>query len=82
MYLDATIFPTFIIDLILLKIFTLFLVIMASRIATSYGPQAAQTNEEPPSKSSLDLTLTQHPHDEDFEPREVRARLEVEPPRA
>jgi hypothetical protein len=28
------------------------------------------------------LTLTQHPRDEELEPREVRARLEVEPPRA
>jgi hypothetical protein len=81
-YLDATISPTFIVDLILLKIFTLFLVIMALRTATSYGPQAAQANEEPPSESSVDLTLTQHPHDEKPEPQEVRARLEVEPPRA
>ncbi len=45
------------------------------------GPQAEQVNEEPPPKSSLDLTLTQHPHDEEPELREVRARLEVEPPR-
>ncbi len=81
-YLDATISPTLIIDLILLKIFTLFLVIMASRTATSYGPQAVQANEEPPSESSLNLTLTQHPRDEELEPREVRARLEVEPHRA
>jgi hypothetical protein len=80
-YLDATISLTFIVDLILLKIFTLFLVIMASRTATSYGPQAAQANEEPPSESSLDLTLMQHPRDEEPEPREVHARLEVEPPR-
>jgi hypothetical protein len=81
-YLDATISPTFIVDLILLKIFTIFLVIMASRTVTSYGPQAAQTNVESPSESSLDLTLTQHPHDEELEPREVRTCLEVEPPRA
>ncbi len=81
-YLDATISLTFIVDLILLKIFTLFLVIMASRTATSYGPQAAQANEEPPSESSLDLTLMQHPRDEEPEPREVHARLEVEHPRA
>jgi hypothetical protein len=81
-YLDATISLTFIVDLILLKIFTLSLVIMASCTATSYGPQAAQANEEPPSESSLDLTLTQHPRDEEPEPREVRARLEIEPPRA
>jgi hypothetical protein len=81
-YLDATISPTFIVDLILLKIFTIFLVIMASRTITSYGPQATQANEEPPSESSLDLTLTQHPRDEELEPQEVRARLEVKPPRA
>jgi hypothetical protein len=55
--------PTFIVDLILLKIFPLFLEIMALRIVTFYGPQAAQANEEPPSKSSLDLTLTQYLYD-------------------
>jgi hypothetical protein len=54
---------------------------MASRTITSYGSQAAQMNEEPPPESSLDLTLTQHPRDEEPEPREVCARLEVEPPR-
>ncbi len=55
---------------------------MALRTITSYGPQAAQANEELYSESSLDLTLTQHPREEKPEPREVRARLEVEPPRA
>jgi hypothetical protein len=55
---------------------------MASRMVTFYGPQTAQANEELPPKSSLNLTLTQHPHDEEPEPREVRAHLEVEPPRA
>jgi hypothetical protein len=74
--------PTFIADLILLKIFSFFIEIMASRIVTSYGPQATQVNEELPSKSSLDLTLTQHPRDKEPEPREVHACLEVEPPRA
>jgi hypothetical protein len=74
--------PTFIVNLILLKTFPLFLEIMASHTVTSYGPQVAQANEEPPSESSLDLTLTQHPHDEKLEPREVCARFEVEPPRA
>ncbi len=59
-----------------------FLEIMALRMVTSYGPQAAQANEELPPESFLDLTLTQHPHDEEPEPREVRACLEVEPPRA
>jgi hypothetical protein len=48
----------------------------------SYGPQATQVNEEPSPESSLNLTLTQHPYDEDPEPREVQARLEVEPLRA
>jgi hypothetical protein len=72
--------PTFTADLILLKIFPLFLEIMASRMVTFYGPQAAKANEEPPSESSLDLTLTQHPCDEELEPREVCTRLEVEPP--
>ncbi len=72
--------PTFIVNLILLKIFPLFLESMASRTVTSYGPQAAQANEEPPSESSLNLTLTQHLRDEELEPQEVRARLEVEPP--
>jgi hypothetical protein len=56
-----------------------FLEIMALRMVTSYGPQAAQANEESPPESSLDLTLTQHPRDEEPEPREVRVRLEIEP---
>ncbi len=55
---------------------------MALRMVSSYGSQATQTNEEPPPKSSLDLTLTQHPRDEEPELQKVRARLEVEPPRA
>ncbi len=50
-------------------------------MVTSYGPQATQMNEEPPPKSSLDLTLTQHPHDENPEPRKMHVHLEVEPPR-
>jgi hypothetical protein len=45
-----------------------FLEIMASRMVSSYGPQAAQANEEPPPESSLDFTLTQHPRDEEPEP--------------
>ncbi len=77
--LMSQVHPTSIINSILLKIFPLFLESMASRTVTSYGPQAAQANDEPPSESSLDLTLTQHPRDEVFEPREVRARLEIEP---
>jgi len=53
---------------------------MASRMATSYRPQAMQVNEEPAPESFLDLMLSQHPHDEDLEPREVHARLKVDPP--
>jgi hypothetical protein len=45
-----------------------------------YGLQAAQMNEEPPQRSSLNLTLTQHPCDEDFELQKMRLHLEVEPP--
>ncbi len=55
---------------------------MASRMVSSYGPQTAQANEEPPPESSLDLTLTQHPRDEKPELRKVRARFEIEPLRA
>jgi hypothetical protein len=40
-----------------LKISYPFYEIMASRMATSYRPQVAQVNEEPPLESSLDLTL-------------------------
>jgi hypothetical protein len=39
-------------------------------------------NEKPPSKSSLNLTLMQHPHDEDPEPWKVRTRLEIKPHQA
>ncbi len=48
-------------------------------MAKSYGPQVAQVNEESPSESFLDLTLTQHSYNEDPEPWKVHARLEVEP---
>jgi hypothetical protein len=54
---------------------------MASRMATSYGPQTTQKNEELAPTSSLNLTLTQHPRDENLTLREVRTRLEVDPPR-
>jgi hypothetical protein len=70
---------TFIIDSIWLKISSLFLKIMASCMAMSYKLQAAQMNEEPTPKSSLDFTLTQHPRDEDHEPREVHTCFEVDP---
>jgi hypothetical protein len=62
--------------------FPLFLVTMASRTIMPHRPQAAPANEEPPPETSLDLTLTQRPRDEEPKLREVRARLEVEPPRA
>jgi len=55
---------------------------MASRMAMSYRPQAMQVNEEPALESFLDLMLSQHPHDEDPESREVRAHLKVDPPQA
>ncbi len=55
---------------------------MALCMVTTYGPQVAQANEELPPETSLDLTLTQHPRDEEPTSREVHARLEVEPPRA
>jgi hypothetical protein len=74
--------PTFITNSILLKISFFSLEIMASRMVTSYRPQAAQANEKLASKSSLDLTLTQHPRDEDPAPREVRTCLEIDPLRA
>jgi len=51
-------------------------------MATSYKPQVVQMNEEPVLESSSDLTLTQHPCDEDPELREVCACLEVDPPGA
>jgi hypothetical protein len=51
-------------------------------MATSYGHQVVEVNEELLPKSFLDLMLTQHPRDEDPKPREVHARLEIEPPRA
>jgi hypothetical protein len=79
----SQVFHTFIVDLILIEyIFFPFLEIMVSRMVISYGPQAAQTNEEPPSKSFLNLTLTQHFCDEEPERQELRVRLEAEPPRA
>jgi hypothetical protein len=68
--------------LILIEDLTFFfplLEFMTSHTITSYGPQATQANEEPPPESSLDLTLTQHPRDEEPKPREARVRLEVEP---
>jgi hypothetical protein len=49
-------------------------------MATSYKLQITQVNEEPTLESTLDLTLTQHLHDEDPKPQEVRIRLEVDPP--
>jgi hypothetical protein len=51
-------------------------------MVTFYESQVAQVNDEPPSKSSLDLTLMQNPCDEDPKLQEMHVRLEVEPPRA
>jgi hypothetical protein len=72
---------TFIVDLIWLKISSLFLEIMVSHMVTSYRPQATQVNEELASESSLDLMLTQHPRDENPKPQKVRVGLGVDPPR-
>jgi hypothetical protein len=63
-----------------LKISYRFLEIMMSGMATSYGLQVAQMNEEPTPESSLDLTLMQHPCDEGPKLREMRVRLKVNPP--
>jgi len=65
-----------------LKISLIFLDILASRMATSYRPQVAQVNEKSAPETSLDLTLTQHPCDEDRKPWEMHVFFEVEPPRA
>jgi hypothetical protein len=73
---------TFIANSIWWKISSFFLEIMALRMATSYRPQTMQMNEKPAPKSSLDLTLMQHPRDEDPTPQEVRVCLEVNPPQA
>jgi hypothetical protein len=51
-------------------------------MVTSYKPQATQVNEGLLLKTFLDLTLMQHPRDEEPELWEVRVCLEVEPPRA
>jgi hypothetical protein len=73
---------TFIINSIWLKIFYFFLEIMALCMATFYKPQTMQMNEKPTPESSLDLMLTQHLHDENPASQEMRARLEINPPRA
>ncbi len=52
---------------------------MASHMDTSYGLQATQMNEEPPLESSLNLTLMQHPRDEDPKPQKVCICLKVKP---
>jgi hypothetical protein len=49
---------------------------------TFYESQAAQVNEISALESSLNLTLTQHPHDENPKAQEVHACLDVDPPRA
>ncbi len=52
---------------------------MVLRMTISYECQVAKVNEKSPLESSLDLTLRQHPCDEDPESQEVRPCLEVEP---
>jgi hypothetical protein len=42
---------------------------MALHMATSYGPQTTQMIEKSASDTSLNLTLTQHPYDEDLKSR-------------
>jgi len=54
---------------------------MASHMTISYGPQTEQVNEKLLSESSLNLSLMQHPRDEDPELQEVCLHLKVEPPR-
>jgi hypothetical protein len=49
-------------------------------MATFYGLQAAQVNEELAPESSLNLTLMQDLRDGNPKPRKVRVRLEVDPP--
>jgi hypothetical protein len=73
---------TFIVDLILVEDLFFSLEIVALHMVTSYKPQTMQVNEEPVLEPSLNLTLTQHPCDEDPESRKVRTRFEVNPPRA
>jgi hypothetical protein len=70
---------TFIADSIWLKISSIFLEMMASHMATSYKLQTMQMNQKLAPKSSLDLTLTQHLHDEYPAPQKVCARFEVDP---
>jgi hypothetical protein len=48
-------------------------------MAMSYGLQVAQVNEEPALESFLNLTLMQHPRDEDPKLQKVRICLEVNP---
>jgi hypothetical protein len=49
-------------------------------MVTSYGAQIAQAHEESPSESSLDLTLMQHPRDEEPEIQEVHTSFKVKAP--
>jgi hypothetical protein len=52
---------------------------MASRMAMSYKPQIAQVNEQPTPELFLNLTLTQHLHDENPKQQEMHTRFEVNP---
>ncbi len=52
-------------------LFFAYLEFMALHMITFYEPQATQVNEEPPPKSSLELTLMLHLHEEDPELQKV-----------
>jgi hypothetical protein len=83
-HLNVTNLPPFIVDLILIEALISFLSLKLWHRAWSHltGLKLHKQNEESLLESSLDLTLTQHPRDEEPEPREVRIHLEVEPLRA
>ncbi len=55
---------------------------MASHMITFYKFQTAQVNEESLWESSLNLTLIQHPCDEDPKLQKLCPHLEIEPFRA
>jgi hypothetical protein len=50
---------------------------MAPFMTMSHGPQVAQLNEKLAPKAYLNLTLMQHPHDEDLELRECMLVLKL-----
>jgi len=52
---------------------------MVSHMATSYEPQTTKVNEELAPETSLNLTLTQRPHDEDPKPQRCVLVLKLNP---